>query len=323
MFEQYLHNTIESIEIPELGVPYHGKVRTTYDIGSDRKILIATDRLSAFDLNITTIPLKGQVLNQSSLYWFNASKDICPNHVICSPDPNVLVCHKLNMLPVEVIVRGYLAGSTSTSILKMYKEGHREMYGVKFPDGMHDYQKLDMPILTPTTKAGAGDHDAPLSPLEIVEKGILDKNIWETVKKYAIELFLFGQKTALQRGLILADTKYEFGIMPDGRIAIGDELHTPDSSRFWNQATYKERLEKGIAPEALDKDVIRSWIAAKCDPYKDPLPPIPDELRLKTTNAYVSVYEQLTAQKLELPDAGISGQKRIKDAISFYLRNGA
>lgn len=320
MLEKYLSKTIDDIDLPLPGA-YRGKVRQSYDAPGDRKIIIATDRLSAFDRNITTIPLKGQVLTQISQYWFDKTNDICPNHVIAYPDPNVLVCKKLDMLPVELVVRGYLAGSTATSILKMYKAGKRTMYGMTFPDGMRDNQVLGQPIITPTTKAGVYEHDEPLSPQKIISDKILAKSLWEKVSGYALALFARGQKLARENGLILADTKYEFGVLADGSLVLGDEIHTPDSSRYWIAATYSERFEAGKPPETLDKDVLRRWIVEHCDPYKEELPPIPDDVRVTTAETYLSVYEKMTGKKLALPDASQDPKERIRKAVMDYLES--
>lgn len=319
MIEAYLNKTIDDISVPDLSSPYKGKVRQSYDAPKERKIIIATDRLSAFDRQITTIPLKGQVLTQLAAYWFKETEDICPNHVIAYPDPNVLVCRKLRMLPIEMIVRGYLAGSTATSILKMYKAGRREMYGVTFPDGLRDNEKLETPIITPTTKAETNEHDEPLTPQKIIEDKILDEALWNKASAYALALFERGQKIAQSRGLILADTKYEFGLLPDGTLLLADEIHTPDSSRYWIGSTYEERLKAGQGPETLDKDVIRRWLNEHCDPYKDALPPIPDSLRIATAETYISVYEKMTGTKFPFPDAAQDPKERIKAAIADYL----
>jgi len=319
MLEAYLDKTIDDITIPGLPAPYTGKVRQSYDLPGDRKVIIATDRLSAFDRQITTIPLKGQVLNQLAGFWFKTTKDICPNHVLAYPDPNVLICRKLKMLPVELVVRGYLAGSTATSILKMYKAGRRDMYGVTFPDGMRDNQALEHPIITPTTKAAKNDHDAPLSPQQIVDQHILEKDVWEKVSGYALALFAHGQKIAKEKGRILADTKYEFGMLPDGTIVLGDEIHTPDSSRYWIAATYQECIDSGKPPETLDKDVVRRWLVDHCDPYKDAIPPIPDSVRIATAETYVSVYEKMTGETLKLPDPSTNPKERIEAAVEEYL----
>ncbi|CAM6000167.1 unnamed protein product [Sphagnum balticum] len=296
------------------------KVRRSYDVAQRRRIIIATDRLSAFDRQITTVPLKGQVLTQLSRFWFDHTQDICPNHVLAYPDPNVVVCQKLEMLPVEFVVRGYLAGSTATSVLTMYKAGKRQMYGTVFPDGMRDYQELEKPIVTPTTKALAAFHDEPLTHEEIVRKGLLDEKTWDQASTFALALFARGQKIAKENGLILADTKYEFGKTPNGQIVLADEIHTPDSSRYWISATYKERSDAGQMPETLDKDVVRRWLVARCDPYKDEIPPIPDAVRMETALAYLSVFEKITGSQIAFPDPDIDPISRIVTNVTEYLR---
>ena len=315
MIKDFLDKTIEQINFTGGLNPYIGKVRHCYDSAEGHKLLVTSDRLSAFDRQITTIPFKGQVLTQISKYWFETTKDICPNHMIDCPDPNIMVCQDLKMLPVELVVRGYLAGSTGTSILTMYKQGRREIYGAKFPDGMKDFQKLDQPIITPTTKAASGGHDAPLSAEEIVANGILEKEIWNKVSDYALALFARGQEVAKRAGLILADTKYEFGIAPDGTIMIGDEMHTPDSSRYWIAETYEARLAAGEPPKTLDKDMVRRWLVSKIDPYKDDIPIIPDDLRAATGEIYIDVFEKITQQKFDFPDPAIDPQKRVCKAL--------
>ena len=315
MIENFLDKTIKDINFSEGINPYIGKVRHCYDTPEGHKILVASDRLSAFDRQITTIPFKGQVLNQLSRFWFEQTKDICPNHVIDYPDPNIVVCQDLEMLPVELVVRGYLAGSTGTSVLTMYKRGERDMYGATFPDGMRDNQKLETPIITPTTKAASGDHDAPLSAQQIVEEGILPKDVWEQVSAYSLALFARGQEIAAKAGLILADTKYEFGFNKDGILMIGDEIHTPDSSRYWMAETYEERVEAGEAPQTLDKDQIRRWVVERIDPYKDDIPEIPDELRIGTSGIYIDVFEKITQQKFQFPEASENPETRVTEAL--------
>ena len=319
MLESYLSKTIADVELLDLGPSYAGKVRRSYDLSGNRKVIIATDRLSAFDRQITTIPLKGQVLTQLSRFWFDSTRDICPNHIIDYPDPNVTICQTLKMLPVELVVRGYLAGSTATSILRMYKSGRREMYGVKFPDGMRDYQKLEQPIVTPTTKAQIGEHDEPLTPQRIVTDRLLDQTTWDKVSGYALRLFARGQEVALRRGLILADTKYEFGLLADGTLVLGDEIHTPDSSRYWIAESYQRRMDENEAPQALDKDVVRRWLVGQCDPYHDDIPEIPATIRLETAEAYIAVYEKITGKKLEPPDPLLDPNQRIVKALQDYL----
>ena len=293
---------LDDATIPELPNHYRGKVRDNYDLPDGRRILITTDRLSAFDIALACIPCKGQVLTQTARYWFEATADLCPNHVLSYPDPNVVRARRLDILPVEMVVRGYLAGTTGTSVLTMYKKGQREMYGVRLPDGMRDNQRLPQPILTPTSKAFDGEHDAPLTPHDIVASGLLPRAVWDEVSAYSLALFARGQQMAGERGLILADTKYEFGLDAGGRVILADEIHTPDSSRFWRAETYEARFAAGLPPESFDKDVIRRWIAARCDPYKDALPAIPQDLILETALVYIQAYETITGRRFVLPE---------------------
>ncbi len=306
------HLILDEADIPELPNHYRGKVRDNYDLPDGRRILIATDRLSAFDIALAAIPCKGQVLTQTARFWFETTKDICPNHVLAYPDPNVVIAQHLNILPVEIVVRGYLAGSTGTSILTMYNKGQRSMYGVTLPDGMRDNQILPHPIITPTTKAADGGHDMPLTPAEIVSTGLLPAEQWEAVTDYALALFARGQKIAAERGLILVDTKYEFGTDPSGRIVLADEIHTPDSSRYWFQDSYPASFEAGTRPASFDKDVVRAWVAARCDPYKDPIPEIPAEIVLETAQVYIAAFERITGLKFAYPDVSEPVLTRIR-----------
>jgi phosphoribosylaminoimidazole-succinocarboxamide synthase len=287
--------------IPELPNHYRGKVRDNYDLPDGRRILIATDRISAFDRNLAAIPFKGQVLTQTARYWFEATGDICPNHVLAYPDPNVVIGRRLDILPVEIVVRGYLAGTTSTSILPRYKAGERTLYGITLKEGLRDNQVLPNPIITPTTKAFDGAHDAPLTAAEILSQGLLTEAQWAQLSAYALALFARGQAIAAGRGLILADTKYEFGVDADGNLVLADEIHTPDSSRYWFAATYPERFEKGEKPESFDKDFVRNWVVARCDPYKDEIPAIPAEVVLATAAVYIRAFETITGHVFEPP----------------------
>ncbi len=319
MIKNFLDKTVKDIPFTSPHGSYEGKVRHVYDDAGGNKLLVTTDRLTAFDRQITTVPFKGQVLTQLSRFWFEKTADICPNHVIDYPDPRVVVCKNLKMLPVELVVRGYLAGSTGTSILTMYKNGERDMYGTTFPDGMVDNQKLDTPIITPTTKAAVGDHDAPLSATQIVEEGILSADVWEQVSGYALALFKRGQDMAAKAGLILADTKYEFGFDENGVLTLGDEIHTPDSSRYWMGDSYDERVQAGEAPITLDKDQVRRWVVARCDPYKDDIPEIPDDLRVSTSEVYIDVYEKITSEKFELPDSDSDPEKSVLETLETLI----
>ena len=229
----FADNVLVDVEIPELPRHYRGKVRDNYDLPDGRRLIVASDRLSAFDINLAAIPLKGQVLTQTARYWFEATRDICPNHVIDYPDPNVVLCRTLDILPVEVVVRDYLAGATGTSVLSLYRAGRREMYGLRLPDGLRPNEKLPETIVTPTSKAHHGGHDEPLSPAEIIGRKLLTEAQWREVSEHALALFARGRDIAQERGLILVDTKYEFGLDREGRIVLADEIHTPDSSRYW------------------------------------------------------------------------------------------
>lgn len=305
--------------IPELPGYYKGKVRENYDLADNRRIIIATDRLSAFDIILTSIPFKGEILTQTARYWFEETADICPNHVLEYPDPNVVVGTRLDILPVEIVVRGYLAGTTSTSILTRYKRGEREMYGMRLPDGMRDNEKLAEAIITPTSKAADGAHDEPLSKAEIIGQGLLTQAQWDTVSDYALKLFARGQARAAERGLILADTKYEFGTNANGTIILADEIHTPDSSRYWIAASYEQALAASTRPESFDKDFIRSWVAARCDPYKDPIPKIPDEIVEQASQVYARAYEAITG-KAFVPDmSGATVLDRIRANLAGYF----
>lgn len=305
--------------IPELPGHYRGKVRENYDLPDGRRIIIATDRISAFDIILASIPFKGEILTQTARYWFEETADICPNHVLEYPDPNVVVGTRLDILPVEIVVRGYLAGTTSTSILTRYRKGERSMYGISLPDGMRDNEKLAEAIITPTSKAADGGHDEPLSRAEILDQGLLTQAQWDTVSDYALQLFARGQARAAERGLILADTKYEFGTDKSGAIILADEIHTPDSSRYWIAASYEQALASGARPESFDKDFIRSWVTARCDPYKDPIPEIPQEVIEQASRIYAQAYEAITGQEF-IPDvSGASVLDRIRSNLERFF----
>ncbi|HEV2563868.1 MAG TPA: phosphoribosylaminoimidazolesuccinocarboxamide synthase [Microvirga sp.] len=315
----YAGYVLEDATIPELPNHYRGKVRDNYDLPDGRRIIIASDRISAFDRNLAAIPLKGQVLTQTARFWFEATADICPNHVIEYPDPNVLVGRRLTILPVEIVVRDYLAGTTGTSILSLYKKGGREMYGIRLPDGMRDNEKLPQTVITPTSKAFHGGHDEPLTPAEIVGQGLLSQEQWQTVSDYALALFAKGRAMARERGLILVDTKYEFGIDESGTIMIADEIHTPDSSRYWFAESYQERFEAGERPESFDKDFIRTWVVARCDPYKDEIPAIPQDVVLETARVYIDAFERITGQPFALPPTDVPVLERVRGNLKGFF----
>lgn len=271
-----------------------GKVRISYAYGSGRRLFVTTDRLSAFDRVIAGVPYKGQVLNQLSEWWFQRTTDVVANHLIDLPDPNVLVARSAQPLPVEVVVRGYITGVTSTSLWRQYADGARTIYGYHFSDGLRKNTDLPSAIITPTTKAEHGGHDEPLSPSDVTRKGLVATGLWRAVETAALELFSRGQELARQSGLILADTKYEFGTTPDGELLLIDEVHTPDSSRYWVADTYEDRLSSGDEPESLDKEVVRrALIEAGYDGHGTP-PALTPEVWEATSRRYIDAYERLT-----------------------------
>ena len=316
----YLDDVLADATVAELPDHYRGKVRDNYDLPDGRRIIIATDRVSAFDRVLAAIPFKGQVLTQIARFWFEATADLCPNHVIGYPDPNVLVCRRLAIMPVEIVVRDYLTGTTGTSIWPMYKAGQREMYGIGFPDGLRENQKLPATIITPTTKAPDGEHDEPLTPDEIVGRGLLTAEQWQMTTELALALFARGRAIAEDRGLILVDTKYEFGFDRAGQIILADEVHTPDSSRYWLTESYAERFAAGEPPVSLDKDFVRRWVAERCDPYRDPIPQIPRNVILEAARVYIGVFETITGQSFVLPDPDIPVLARIRANLAPYFR---
>jgi phosphoribosylaminoimidazole-succinocarboxamide synthase len=314
-----LTRILDHARIPELPNPYFGKVRDCYDLPDDRRILISSDRISAFDRILASIPFKGQVLTQTARFWFDKTADICPNHVLAYPDPNVVIGQKLTILPVEIVVRGYLAGTTGTSILTQYKKGQREMYGHIFPDGLRDNEALPTAIITPTSKAFDGGHDEPLTAAEIIDQGLLTQAQWDRVASVALALFARGQELAAERGLILVDTKYEFGTDTAGNILLADEIHTPDSSRYWRADGYEEALANGTRPPSFDKDVIRSWVAARCDPYTDPIPEIPADMIAATAQVYIDAFEAITGQSFVPDMSGATPLDRVRANLAPYF----
>ncbi|MBR0653615.1 phosphoribosylaminoimidazolesuccinocarboxamide synthase [Plastoroseomonas arctica] len=311
----YAGHALQDAFIPELPGHYRGKVRENYDLPDGRRIIIATDRLSAFDRIITAVPLKGEVLTQTARFWFERTADLCPNHVLSYPDPNALLCKRLAIMPVEIVVRDYLAGTTSTAILTMYKAGRREIYGHHFPDGLLANQKLPQTIITPTTKAFDAGHDEELSAERILAEGLLTRAQWEEVSARALALFARGREVAAERGLILADTKYEFGFDEAGAIVLADEIHTPDSSRYW----FAESHRAGQTPQSFDKDFVRSWVVARCDPYVDAIPEIPAEVNLEASRIYISVYEAITGTDFPLPPTDEAVLTRIRRNLAGFM----
>ena len=277
-------------DFPQLGHKYEGKVRDVY-LQAGQRILITTDRVSAFDRVLGLIPYKGQVLNQLSLWWFEQTADIVPHHVMAAPDPNVVVGREARPLPIEVVVRGYITGVTTTSLWYLYQQGERRPYGLPLPDGLRKNDALPLPMITPTTKAQQGQHDAPITADEIVGQGLLTADLWAEVSGVALALFGRGQAIAREAGLILVDTKYEMGLV-DGQLTLIDEIHTPDSSRYWVAETWGGEAE----PENYDKEFLRKWYAAQGYRGEGEPPTMPEAFRAQVAARYIGAYERLTGR---------------------------
>jgi phosphoribosylaminoimidazole-succinocarboxamide synthase len=295
-----LTKTLDRTSFPELGSKYEGKVRDCY-IRDGRRTIVVTDRLSAFDVVLGTIPFKGQVLNRMAAFWFEATANLAPNHVINVPDPTVMVARECQLLPVEFVMRAYMTGVTSTSIWSHYQRGVRQFCGHDLPDGMKKNQKLDKAILTPSTKAEKGDHDRSVSRAEVLEMGLLSAADFDEAALMCARLFAFGQQEAARRGLILVDTKYEIGRRPDGELCFIDEIHTPDSSRYWYADDYQARFDAGQEPRGLDKEYVRRTLAEQGYRGDGPPPPLPDEVRCEAARRYIQVCELITGRPF-VPD---------------------
>ena len=303
--------TLAHTDLPTLGEKYEGKVRDNYVTGDGRRVLVATDRLSAFDRVLTTIPFKGQIINQMAAYWFEETASIAPNHVLSIPDPNVTIARECAPLKVEMVMRAYLTGVTSTSIWRAYEQGARRFCGHALPEGMVKNQKLPRPLLTPSTKADKGDHDVSASREEIIDSGAVSARDFDRAAELAQTLFAFGQQRAAERGLILVDTKYEMGFASDGALLVIDEIHTPDSSRYWFSDDYDARLAAGQEPRSLDKEYVRRWLSEERQYRGDGDPPdIPDEVRVEAAARYIEIYELLTGRRFE-PDTSADPAARV------------
>ncbi len=295
--QEHINDVIKETNLEGLGVKKVGKVRDIY-IGEETIKLVATDRHSSFDRIIAHIPFKGEVLNQISLFWFENTKDIIKNHVISAPDPNVLVAQKCTPLPIECVMRGYITGVTGTSLWTAYKDGKRDFGNFVLEDGLDKNQKLPEAVFTPTTKSD--EHDRPISPAEIVAEGLLTQEMTDEVERVSKALFARGQEIAERSGLILVDTKYEFGLDSEGKLTLIDEIHTPDSSRYWKKDTYNDRLSMGQEPEYFDKEFLRLWFKDNCDPYKDEvLPEAPPALVAELSRRYIEIYETITGKAFD------------------------
>jgi phosphoribosylaminoimidazole-succinocarboxamide synthase len=286
---------LERTDFPALGVKYEGKVRDCYTRGTTRT-LIATDRISAFDVVLGTIPFKGQVLSQMAGYWFELTRDVVPNHLVAIPDPQATVATECKPLPIEFVMRAYLTGTTTTSIWYHYERGGRLFCGHPLPEGMRKHQRLPQALLTPTTKAEQGQHDENVSRQQIIEQGLLPADEFDAAAAMCARLFAFGQEEAARRGLILVDTKYELGRRPDGSLCFIDEIHTPDSSRYWFADDYDARLCRGEDPRGLDKDYVRRSYVERGYRGEGPPPPLPDEVRVEAARRYIALYELVTGR---------------------------
>lgn len=312
--KEHINDVLTETNFTNLGEKKTRKVRDIY-IEKDHITLISTDRHSSFDRNIAFIPFKGEVLNQISLFWFKQTEDIIPNHVLSVPDPNVVIAKKCAPLPIECVMREYITGVTGTSLWTHYKDGKRDFGNFVLPEGMKKNQKLAEPVFNPTTKSD--EHDRPITPAEIVSEGLMTKELTAEVERVAKALFKRGQEVALSRELILVDTKYEFGTDENEKLILIDEIHTPDSSRYWKAGTYEERFNKGEEPEYFDKEFLRIWFKEHCDPYKDKkIPEAPVELIAELSRRYIEIYEMITGKPFE-HDFSISTKNRVIKNLSL------
>jgi phosphoribosylaminoimidazole-succinocarboxamide synthase len=309
-----LNEVIEAVSLVGLGPAASGKVREAWRLPGGRRVLVTTDRVSAFDRVLGTIPCKGQVLNQLSAWWFTRTRELVKNHMLAVPDPNTMIVRDAEPLPVEVIVRGFLTGVTSTSLWTMYAAGVERPYGLELPRGMQKDDRLPRPVLTPTTKALAGQHDTPLSGADVVAQGLVPEALWKKVEATALALFAEGQRVAEAAGLLLVDTKYELGLV-DGELTLIDEVHTPDSSRYWVKSAWEARTPER-PPEHLDKELLRKELAAVGYRGDGPPPPLSDDIRVRLGARYVELYERLTGQAF-VPAGG--GRARVERALSTPL----
>jgi phosphoribosylaminoimidazole-succinocarboxamide synthase len=309
-----LPNVFDTIDLKGFGKKNQGKVRDFFVV-DDKRILITTDRQSAFDVILGNIPFKGSVLNLLSQFWLEKTKHIVPNHMISVPDPNVMISKNCQPIPVEMVVRGYISGVTKTSIWYSYSQGERNIYGIQFPDGLKKNQLLPAPVITPTTHGGGkGGHDERLTREEILSRKIVDKKIYQQMEKISLELFAFGSKLCKSKGLILVDTKYEFGLYDD-QLILMDEIHTPDSSRFWKADTYASRFAKGLEPENFDKEFLRLWYTKKGYVGDGKPPTMSKELIVAVAQRYIKVYELLSGKKFH------AYKYPINQRISNHVKN--
>lgn len=311
-------NAVVSVNYPKLGKKKSGKVRDWF-VKNNLRILIATDRISAFDRVLGTVPFRGAVLNKLSEFWFEQTRDIVPNHMIGVTDPNVMLVSEVKALPIEVVVRGYITGVTDTSLWKKYADGERVIYGIRFPEGLKKNQKLKKPVITPTTReTGPGGHDEPITKNEILKQKLISPKIWRQIEKAATSLFERGTKIAGKGGFIIADTKYEFGLDKRGKLILIDEIHTPDSSRFWLKKTYAQRFKKGEEVESYDKEIMRIWFKEHGYSGRGKAPKMPKDLIIKISQRYIEVFEKITGDNFAI-DLSTPQKERILDNLNKLI----
>ncbi|BDG02014.1 phosphoribosylaminoimidazolesuccinocarboxamide synthase [Anaeromyxobacter oryzae] len=317
MLRAQLPHTLEKIDLQGVGDLYRGKVRDNYSRG-DRIVMITTDRISAFDHVLGTIPFKGEVLSRLTAFWFEKVKDLAPTHVLDLPDPSVMVVKRAKALPIEIVIRGYVTGS----LWRDYQAGKAGAYGIQWPVGLRKDQKFDRPIITPSTKAEYGKHDEPISEAEILKQGLVSPELWKEATTVAHRLFQRGQEWALSRGLILVDTKYEMGVA-EGKLVVIDEIHTPDSSRYWIADGYEERFAKGAEQEMLDKENIRQWLIKEhgFSGHGKP-PPLTDDVRVMLARKYIEVFERLTGERFVSAVGSVEERIKRNLAAKGYLARG-
>jgi len=298
LLQELCTRTLDRTDFTGLGQKHEGKVRDSY-VKDDRRTIVVSDRVSAFDVVIGTIPLKGQILNQMAAFWFHKLSDVAPNHLLEVPDPSVSIVRECQLLPIEFVYRGYLTGSTSTSIWTAYESGAREYCGHRLVDGMRRHERLPEPLLTPTTKAEQGAHDEPTSRAEIISQGVMSEALYDEAARVTGALFEAGSHFAKERGLILVDTKYELGLDENGGIVVIDEIHTPDSSRYWYLDSYDAAMSKGESPDAIDKEYVRLWLGEQGYKGEGTPPALTDEVRCEAARRYIRAYEQVSGLTFE------------------------
>ena len=298
MLTELSESTLEETDFEGLGTRHVGKVRDSY-VNDDRRTIVVSDRVSCFDVVVGTIPLKGQILNQLAAFWFEKTRSAASNHLLEVPDPSVSIVQECELLPVEFVYRGYLTGSTNTSIWSAYERGERHYCGHDLPDGMRRHEQLAQVLLTPTTKAPQGEHDQLTSREELIVSGAISEELYDEAARITGTLFRIGQDFARARGLILVDTKYELGLGPDGKIVVIDEIHTPDSSRYWYADRYEQAMSAGSNPPSLDKEYVRLWLGEHGYKGDGPPPALPTHVRCEAARRYIEAFEQVTGQPFE------------------------